>query len=57
MVTIKDVALKSGFSITTVSKALNDYPDISDKTKKKILEFAIFNLKSKPLIFSWKIDF
>ncbi len=37
MVTIKDVALRSGFSITTVSKALNDYPDISSTTKQKIL--------------------
>ena len=40
MVTIKDVSKKCGFSITTVSKALNDYSDISDKTKKTILELC-----------------
>lgn len=37
MVTIKDVSKRSGYSITTVSKALNDYADISQATKKKIL--------------------
>ncbi|OZM58063.1 LacI family transcriptional regulator [Lottiidibacillus patelloidae] len=38
MVTIYDIAKKTGFSVTTVSKALNDYKDISQKTKKKILD-------------------
>lgn len=37
MVTIKDIALRAGVSVTTVSKALNDYSDISDKTKETIL--------------------
>lgn len=37
MVTIKDVSKRSGYSITTVSKALNNYSDISDATKEKIL--------------------
>ena len=55
MVTIKDVALKSGFSITTVSKALNDYPDISDTTKKKILQLCddmgyVPNLSARSLV-------
>jgi len=40
MVTIKDVALRSGFSITTVSKALNNYTDISKTTKQKILDLC-----------------
>lgn len=40
MVTIKDISKKSGYSVTTVSKALNDYSDISDKTKKLILSLA-----------------
>ncbi|MCK5761500.1 MAG: LacI family DNA-binding transcriptional regulator [Candidatus Izimaplasma sp.] len=40
MVTIKDVALKSGFSVTTVSKALNDYSDISSSTKQLILNLC-----------------
>ncbi len=40
MVTIKDISKISGYSITTVSKALNDYSDISIKTKNKILKLA-----------------
>ena len=55
MVTIKDVSKKSGFSVTTVSKALNDYPDISAKTKKKILDLCdmmgyVPNLSARSLI-------
>ncbi len=40
MVTIKDVALKSGFSVTTVSRALNGYDDVNENSRKKILEVA-----------------
>lgn len=40
MVTIYDIAKKAGFSPTTVSKALNDYPDISAATKRKIRAIA-----------------
>lgn len=36
MATIKDIAKITGFSVTTVSRALNGYSDVSDKTKKKI---------------------
>lgn len=35
-VSIKDVASAAKVSVTTVSKALNNYPDISDKTKARI---------------------
>ncbi|TDL31107.1 LacI family transcriptional regulator [Jeotgalibacillus sp. S-D1] len=38
MPTIYDIAKKTGFSITTVSKALNNYTDVSEKTKKIILD-------------------
>ncbi|WAA12048.1 LacI family DNA-binding transcriptional regulator [Fervidibacillus halotolerans] len=38
--TIKDVAKKAGVSIGVVSRAFNDYPDISEKTKQKILKIA-----------------
>ncbi|GAE26481.1 transcriptional regulator [Halalkalibacter wakoensis JCM 9140] len=38
MTTIYDIAKKTGFSITTVSKVLNNYSDVSDKTRKIILE-------------------
>ncbi|MCD5322246.1 MULTISPECIES: LacI family DNA-binding transcriptional regulator [Pontibacillus] len=36
MVTIYDIAKKTGFSVTTVSKVLNNYSDVSEKTKKAI---------------------
>ena len=38
MTTIYDIAKKTGFSITTVSKVLNNYTDVSDKTRKIINE-------------------
>ena len=37
---LKDLAKELGVSITTVSKALNDHPDISPKRKKEILDYA-----------------
>ncbi len=36
MASIEDVAKKAKVSVTTVSRALNDHPYVSDKTKKKI---------------------
>ncbi|MBU9712887.1 LacI family DNA-binding transcriptional regulator [Evansella tamaricis] len=38
MTTIYDIAKKTGFSITTVSKVLNNYSDVGAKTRKKILD-------------------
>jgi len=38
--TLKDIAKKSGVSVKTVSRALNNYPDINKETRKKILEVA-----------------
>ena len=35
-VTLKDIARLSGYSVSTVSKALNDMPDINSKTKQNI---------------------
>ncbi len=40
MVTIYDIAKKTGYAPATVSKALNDKPDISAKTKEKIHRVA-----------------
>jgi len=40
MVTIKDIAEVAGVSQSTVSKALNDRPDISPETRRKILKIA-----------------
>lgn len=36
MITLKDISIKVGKSITTVSRALNDYDDVSPETKKMI---------------------
>ena len=37
---IQDVAKKAGVSITTVSKALNDYSDVNPETRQRIREIA-----------------
>ncbi len=38
MITIVDVARKAGVSVSTVSKVLKNYPNISAATRKKVLE-------------------
>ncbi|SFP98719.1 transcriptional regulator, LacI family [Butyrivibrio proteoclasticus] len=38
MVSIKDVAKEAGVAISTVSKVLNNYPNVSEKTKNKVNE-------------------
>ncbi|MDV2686212.1 LacI family DNA-binding transcriptional regulator [Alkalihalophilus lindianensis] len=40
MTTIKDIARVAGVSITTVSRALNGYSDVSEKTRRRIQEVA-----------------
>ena len=39
-VTIKDIAKELGLSVSTVSKALNDYPDVSLETRQLVKETA-----------------
>ena len=39
-VTIKDVAYAAGVSVVTVSRAINDKPDITPETRQKILDIA-----------------
>ncbi|MBP6182756.1 LacI family DNA-binding transcriptional regulator [Flavobacterium sp.] len=39
-ITLKEIATKLGISITTVSKALKDYPDVSAKTKQAVIDLA-----------------
>ena len=43
MATIKDISKITGFSMSTVSKALNDKEDISDETKLIIRKAALDN--------------
>jgi len=39
-VTLKDIALKSGYSVTTVSRALAGYSDVNEQTRQHITEIA-----------------
>jgi LacI family transcriptional regulator len=38
MVSIKDVAKEAGVAISTVSKVLNNYPNVSENTRSKVME-------------------
>ena len=38
MVSIKDVAKEAGVAISTVSKVLNNYPNVSEDTKLRVME-------------------
>ena len=38
MITIRDIARKSGYSIGTVSRVINSRTDVSDKAREKIEE-------------------
>ena len=40
MITIRDISRKCGLSVSTVSKALNGYSDVSEKTRNLIIETA-----------------
>ena len=51
MITIKDVAEKTGFSISTISRALKDHSDITEKTKL-IVRDAARELGYQPNIFA-----
>ena len=47
MVSIKDVAQHAGVAISTVSKVLNNYPNVSDETKRKVNQ-AVADLNFVP---------
>lgn len=38
--TIKDIARECGVAVGTVSRVLNNHPDVSEKTRKKVLEIV-----------------
>lgn len=37
-ITIKDIARMAGIGVSTVSRVMNDHPDVSEKTKEKVLK-------------------
>ncbi|MDO5979429.1 LacI family DNA-binding transcriptional regulator [Flavivirga spongiicola] len=39
-ITLKQIAEELNISVTTVSKALKDYPDVSKKTRQRVLDLA-----------------
>lgn len=39
-ITIKELSRRLGISVSTVSKSLNDYPDVSPETRNRVLEMA-----------------
>ena len=47
MVSIKDVAKQAGVAISTVSKVLNNYPNVSEETKRKVNQ-AVADLNYVP---------
>lgn len=47
MVSIKDVARHAGVAISTVSKVLNNYPNVSEETKRKVNQ-AVADLNFVP---------
>ena len=38
--TIKDLAAITGYAVGTVSRALSDHPNVSDKARRTILQAA-----------------
>jgi len=42
-ITLKNLAEQLGLATSTISKALNDSPEISDKTKRRVKELAAIN--------------
>ena len=54
-VTIKDIALKLNLSKSTVSRALRDSYEISEKTKRLVLDYAKkINYRPNPIALSLK---
>ena len=54
-ITIRDIARELNLSVSTVSKALRDSYEISEKTKKLVIEYArLHNYRPNPIAQSLK---
>lgn len=40
MATIRDLAKRAGVSVATVSRVLNNYPDVAEETRQRVMELA-----------------
>jgi len=52
--TIKDIARESGFAVGTVSRVMNNHPDVADETRRKVMEVVkkygfVLNVNAKRL--------
>lgn len=45
-ITIKDIAKICGVGVSTVSRALNNHPDINPATRKKIMDAELLERES-----------
>ena len=47
MITIKDIAKEAKVAVSTVSRVINNHPDVSEKTKIKVLEIPKSRIGAK----------
>ena len=52
--TIKDIAKESGFAVGTVSRVMNNHPDVSEQTREKVMKVVnkygfVLNVNAKRL--------
>ncbi|MBQ3825222.1 MAG: LacI family DNA-binding transcriptional regulator [Spirochaetaceae bacterium] len=52
--TIKDIARESGFAVGTVSRVMNNHPDVAEETRRKVMEVVkkygfVLNVNAKRL--------
>ena len=53
-ITLKTLAKRTGLSVTTVSRALKNGPEINIKTRKKVAELAVL-LNYQPNLYAYRL--
>ena len=43
-ITIKDIARMCGVGVSTVSRAINNHPDINPETKQKVMDLSLIHI-------------